>query len=103
MTNCDDLLDQLTRQTRRHVQVALMAEAPPVAAMHIDLALNKHRLSSNYAMTANARTRSLAAGSPSLGLTADRRRWIASLAVQDCGLSLSPRDATMRSNRRREA
>ena len=39
MTECDHLIDDLHRLTREQVGLALLAEAPPVAAMHIDLAL----------------------------------------------------------------
>lgn len=39
MIDCDDLIDNLQRLTREQVELALVAEAPPVAAMHIDLAV----------------------------------------------------------------
>ena len=39
MTDCDDLIDDFDRLTREQIGLALAAEAPPVAAMHIDLAL----------------------------------------------------------------
>ena len=39
MIDCDDLLDDLHQQTRKQVELAVIAQAPPVAAMHIDLAL----------------------------------------------------------------
>ena len=39
MTDCDDLIDGSRRLTREQVDLAIIAEAPPVAAMHIDLAV----------------------------------------------------------------
>lgn len=39
MTDCDDLIEDLRQLTREQVELALIAAAPPVAAMHIDLAL----------------------------------------------------------------
>lgn len=38
MTDCDDLIDELLRQAREQVGLAVIAGAAPVAAMHIDLA-----------------------------------------------------------------
>ena len=38
MTDCDDILDDLKKQTRDHVHLALIAEVPSVAEMHLDLA-----------------------------------------------------------------
>lgn len=39
MIDCDDMLSGLHHQTCDHIALALAAETPPVAAMHIDLAL----------------------------------------------------------------
>lgn len=39
MNDCDDLIDDLHRLTREQVQLAIIATAGAVAAMHIDLAL----------------------------------------------------------------
>ena len=39
MLNCTDLVDDLDTQARKHVHLAIIAEAQPVAEMHIDLAL----------------------------------------------------------------
>lgn len=39
MTDCDDIIDDLRRLTREQVGLALLSDASPVAAMHIDLAL----------------------------------------------------------------
>ncbi|WP_267381092.1 MULTISPECIES: hypothetical protein [unclassified Sphingomonas] len=39
MTNCDELIDDLHASVRTHVHLAAIAEAAPVAEMHIDLAL----------------------------------------------------------------
>ncbi len=38
MIDCDDLIDGFHRLTREQVDLAIVAEAPPVAAMDIDLA-----------------------------------------------------------------
>lgn len=38
MIDCDELIETLDAQARDHVQLALLAEAPPVAEMHLDLA-----------------------------------------------------------------
>ncbi|MGI4732050.1 MAG: hypothetical protein ACRYFW_09905 [Janthinobacterium lividum] len=38
MTDCDDIIDRFHAQARIHVRLAVLAETPPVAAMHIDLA-----------------------------------------------------------------
>ena len=39
MIDCDELIETLSAQARDHVHLALIAEAPPVAEMHLDLAL----------------------------------------------------------------
>jgi hypothetical protein len=39
MIDCDDLVETLQVQSRDQVQLALLAHAAPVAAMHLDLAL----------------------------------------------------------------
>jgi hypothetical protein len=39
MIDCDDLINDLHRLTREQVKLAIIANAPSVAAMHIDLAL----------------------------------------------------------------
>ena len=38
MSDCENLIDQLLRETREQVGLAVIAGAAPVAAMHIDLA-----------------------------------------------------------------
>ena len=38
MTDCDDLIDDLRRQAHDQVELAIIADATPVVAMHIDLA-----------------------------------------------------------------
>lgn len=39
MADCDELIYDLKTLTRGQIELALLAVAPPVAAMHIDLAL----------------------------------------------------------------
>ena len=39
MPDCDDLIYDFDRLTRQQIGLALTAATPPVAAMHIDLAL----------------------------------------------------------------
>lgn len=39
MIDCDELIETLDAQARDHVLLALIAEAPPVAEMHLDVAL----------------------------------------------------------------
>lgn len=43
MTDCTDLIDDLHAQARKYVRLATMADACPVAEMHIDLALFSER------------------------------------------------------------
>lgn len=43
MIDCDDLIDQLHAEAKSHVHLATIAEAVPVAAMHMDLALFSER------------------------------------------------------------
>ena len=40
MIDCDELLDRLHAQPRTQVHLALLAQATPVAEMHLDLALH---------------------------------------------------------------
>lgn len=39
MTDCDELINELHAQSRDHAHLAVIADAVPVAEMHIDLAL----------------------------------------------------------------
>ena len=39
MIDCDDIIDDLHRLTREQVGLTLIAEEPPVGAVHIDLAV----------------------------------------------------------------
>ena len=39
MIDCDDMIEDLHAKARDHVHLAMLAEASPVAEMHIDLAL----------------------------------------------------------------
>ncbi len=38
MTDCDDITAHFEAEVRKHVHLAVIAEAVPVAEMHIDLA-----------------------------------------------------------------
>ena len=38
MTDCDDMIDRFHAPAKAHVHLAVIAEAAPVAEMHIDLA-----------------------------------------------------------------
>ena len=39
MIDCDDIIGQLYQHAREQVELAVIAERPEIAAMHIDLAL----------------------------------------------------------------
>ena len=40
MEDCDEILERLEAETQEQIALAVMAQAPPVIAMHLDLACN---------------------------------------------------------------